>query len=174
LVGNTEKFELRGRALAIYAEPGESIVSRAIGAMGYYSNLYIYDQYGLVNREIAFLPSEGGPLQKSPGHDKEVEPIYFADRRPDLLFARYVRGRGSAVHMKESLQRWEVPAALRDMYVPDFEEMTLPGETDAGYLFVVRLANEDEGLRTWDSFEKRRKALHRQLGERYEAIEGDQ
>lgn len=164
LVRNTEKFALRGRALAEHTRRGETIVARAVGALGYYSELVVYDQYGLTDADVASRPLGPGPLQKSPGHDREVDAIFFADRDPDYLFARYVRGPSAAIAMADSLRRWSVPAALRDRYVPDFLETELPGELERGFLFLVRRARADEDpTAIWEDFETRRRALHREL-----------
>lgn len=164
LVDNTEKFALRGMALAEHSHRGQSIVSRAIGAIGYYTDLHVYDQFGLIDPAVASRPLRSGPLENSPGHDREVEAIWFADRDPDFLFARYVRGAGAAIAMDDSLKRWAVPATLRDLYVPDFWAHTVPGEREQGYLFVVRRVAEGEDPEAqWESFEERRRALHRSL-----------
>ena len=164
LVRNTEKFALRGRALGEHTRRGETLVARAVGATGYYSDLVIFDQYGLTDPDVASRPLGHGPLDKSPGHDREVDAIYFADRDPDYLFARYVRGRNAAVAMADSLRRWSVPAALRAHYVPDFVETELDGELERGFLFLVRRARPGEDAsEAWDHFEDRRRALHRDL-----------
>jgi len=74
-----ERTEL-GRALREHTRPGESLVATAIGAVGYYSELFIYDQNGLVTREVALLPAS--QKLRSPGHDKKVPRSYFAKNRP--------------------------------------------------------------------------------------------
>jgi len=73
-----------GQVLLRYAQPGESLMSGAIGAVGYYSDLYIYDVCGLVNREIAHhaFPDL---LAKPPGHDKCGVLYDFLDHRPTYL-----------------------------------------------------------------------------------------
>lgn len=80
-----ESWALLGRALGSATKPGESIVLGNIGATGYYSELTIYDVFGLTSREVA---RRTGPLVRaSPGHDKAVGPEFFFDRRPDYLGA---------------------------------------------------------------------------------------
>lgn len=86
--GNTARWTLLGRALARHTRPGESLVSDAIGAVGYYSGLFIYDQYGLVDREVA--RRETDPGRRSAGHDKFVEPEFFLGRKPTYLEASLV------------------------------------------------------------------------------------
>lgn len=74
-----------GKALAAHTEPGDSLVYGAIGGIGYYSNLFLYDRNGLVTREV----SERDPLPKptSPGHDKAVPKEFFKKDRPTYLDA---------------------------------------------------------------------------------------
>ena len=52
----SREWTLLGRALAAHTQPGESLIHGTIGAVGYYSKLFIYDRFGLVNREVALLP----------------------------------------------------------------------------------------------------------------------
>jgi hypothetical protein len=86
--GNAARWAILGRALARHARADESLVSDAIGAVGYYSGLFIHDQYGLVDREVA--RREVDPGRRSAGHDKFVEPEFFLDRRPTYLEAGLV------------------------------------------------------------------------------------
>jgi len=74
-----------GKALAAHTSPGDSLVYGAIGGIGYYSNLFMYDRNGLVTREV----SERDPLAKptSPGHDKAVPKAFFKKDRPTYLDA---------------------------------------------------------------------------------------
>ena len=62
-----------------------SLVAPAIGAVGYYSELFIYDQNGLVWPELVHIaPSD---QVRSPGHDKWVPPGFFLKYRPTYLRA---------------------------------------------------------------------------------------
>ncbi|MDF1801071.1 MAG: hypothetical protein P1V81_18025 [Planctomycetota bacterium] len=91
-----------GRALARHTEPGETLVVGAIGAVGYYSKLYLLDTYGLVDLDVGLAP--GNPGQHSPGHDKQVLDAYFLPRGPD-----YYTGT-SLVHRSDPLVG--IPAQL--------------------------------------------------------------
>ena len=87
---NAESWVELGRALALHTQPGERLAYGAVGAVGYYSGLYIYDTYGLVSREIARLPIQPQPRPpylKSPGHDRSVGLEFFLDRPLDYLGA---------------------------------------------------------------------------------------
>ena len=160
---NTRQFALRGRALREVFDRDATVVSRAIGAMGYFSELHIYDQYGLVSREVALREISPHALDQSPGHDKMVPPIFFLASEPDVLFSRYVFGTQAAKQIYDSLKRWIVPSSVRDVYVPDFVEVDLDDTRGRAFLFVVRRAGEGEGRASWAAFETRRLALRDEL-----------
>ena len=70
-----ERWARVGRALALYTRPGESIIRGPVGAVGYFTDLEVLDQNGLVTLEVA--RHEAGAQRVSPGHDKHVEPDFF-------------------------------------------------------------------------------------------------
>ncbi len=86
---NAERLTRLGRALGLVGRGEESIVLKAIGAVGYHSRLVIFDQHGLIHRDgtdpVRRRPS-GGPL-RSPGHDNYVERERFARARPTYWHA---------------------------------------------------------------------------------------
>jgi hypothetical protein len=111
-VENTARFRRLGRALSLVARPHESIILRAIGATGYYSELFVYDRNGLVTREVA----EHGKAARlrSPGHDRLVPREFFANEQPTYWRA-HVFGRQRAsgladktVELLDMTYRWEV------------------------------------------------------------------
>jgi hypothetical protein len=174
MVGNTEGFLRRGRALAIHAEPGDAVVSGAVGAMSYASDLVVYDQYGLVTKEVAYRPLPSGTLKASPGHDKWVPAEFFAKYAPRFLYARAVRGRHAASHMKDSLYKWDVDPLVKDRYVPDYIELDL-GDDQRNFLFVVRRADlAEDPAALWNGFEERRKRLHASLREEQASTDEDE
>ena len=71
-----EQWTLEGRVLAKYTRPGESYIAGPIGAVGYYTDLHLYDQYGLTDREVARLPTPPGKRAPA-GHSKQVPPEFF-------------------------------------------------------------------------------------------------
>lgn len=74
-----------GRALGEHAPPGSSVVYGAVGAIGYESGLFVFDQNGLVTREVAMR--EPHAQLRSPGHDKTVPPTFFLKDNPTYLTA---------------------------------------------------------------------------------------
>jgi hypothetical protein len=82
---NCRNWARIGRALKLVSADGDSIVLGAIGAMGYYSDLQVYDLGGLVDREVARRPPLPG--RHSAGHDKAVPIAYFENRNPTYVYA---------------------------------------------------------------------------------------
>lgn len=74
-----------GKALAVHTQPGESIVLTNLGAIGYFTELHAFDQFGLVSPEVAV--SQPVLTRASPGHDRLVPPSFFFDQEPDYLEA---------------------------------------------------------------------------------------
>ncbi len=77
------EWSVTGRALGVHAPPNASVVFAAVGAVGYFSGLFVYDQNGLVTREVALR--EPHKDLRSPGHDKFVQPEYFSRYKPTYL-----------------------------------------------------------------------------------------
>jgi len=162
---NTEGFLLRGRAIRDYASPHDTLVGQAIGAVGYASDLFIYDCYGLVTREVAEIPVDpNAGWDHSPGHDKEVPAEYFVKYAPSFLHMRVVQGTKAAMLIKDSLDRWEVTEDVKDRYVPEYVELELAGETKRSFLVMIRKKKPGEKPEDmWEGFEASRVALHREL-----------
>jgi hypothetical protein len=82
---DTAQQVLLGRALKEHAKPGDSITVGAVGAAPYFSDLFVYDRNGLVTREVT---ESGEPLaRRSPGHLRNVSPLFFLPHRPTILRA---------------------------------------------------------------------------------------
>lgn len=88
---NALRWGVRGRAMKRWCRPGATFVSGGIGAVSYYSDLYIYDKNGLVTREVAMLPADDVTM-RSPGHDKTVEPGWFMKHKPEIMRAGLLNG----------------------------------------------------------------------------------
>jgi hypothetical protein len=80
-----QEWSRLGRAIARFTQPTESITLGNIGAIGYFSDIHIYDVFGLTSRAVA---GRSAPLVRaSPGHDKAVGAEFFFDQRPTYLTA---------------------------------------------------------------------------------------
>lgn len=166
---NSEGFMYRGLALSQVANPGDGVVAAAVGAIGYFSDLEIFDQHGLVTKEVAYRPVPEGPLTESPGHDKHVPPEFFAKYEPRFLYARALWGRLAAGKMKDTLEQWDVHPSVMSRYVPDIYEVTLPGKEHRAFLLVVRrLEPGEDPADAWGAFAERRKNLNAELRAEYE------
>ncbi len=136
---NAEGFSVRGRALRANSVPGSTVVAPAIGALGYHSGRWIYDQHGLITRSVGIRPVSPEEAElRSPGHDKYVPASWFADQQPTFLHTKVVYGERAPRKMREWVDRWDVPIALQEAYVPDFVEVDVAGRTERHFLVVVR------------------------------------
>lgn len=83
---NAIAWTLAGLALRQVASPGDSVCLVPIGAIGYYSNLRVLDQVGLINPAVARRPINHEKLSM-PGHDRAVVPTFFISQgeRPTYL-----------------------------------------------------------------------------------------
>lgn len=86
-------WSLQGRALGLYTKEGESMIGYAIGAIGYYSDLFLYDGFGLVDRDVARVPPDQGV---STGHARVVTPEFFFPKQPTYYSATLVDRRTPA------------------------------------------------------------------------------
>ena len=72
---NTERWVVLGRALGMHTKLGESMIIGGMGAQAYYSELFVYDNYGLVTPEVV---EQGRIIENaSPGHDMRVATEFF-------------------------------------------------------------------------------------------------
>jgi arylsulfatase A-like enzyme len=90
---NAQRWTELGQALKLNSEPGESLVFGVIGAVGYYSELIIYDRKGIVNREVA-LEIEANP-QQSAGHEKHAPISFFESKQPTYIVAKILPARAA-------------------------------------------------------------------------------
>ncbi|MEZ4316065.1 MAG: hypothetical protein R3F61_01110 [Myxococcota bacterium] len=150
---NARGFAVRGRALAVHAVPGSSLVAPAVGAVGYWSDLTILDQHGLVTREVGERAVGPDEAPRSPGHDKYVEAAYFAPLHPTLLHSKVVRGQRGPRRMRELVESWDIPVALQGEYAPRFVELDLPDRSERHFLVLVeRLGPDEDAAEAWQSF----------------------
>jgi arabinofuranosyltransferase len=120
---NAERWSMVGRALRQRAPAGASVVAGAIGAIGYYSGLKVYDQNGLVTREVALR--EVPPRRRSPGHAKSVEPTFFLDQQPTYMgaeiFPRAEQQQPAATLFQGRYRRTIIPLAAEEGFPPGID-----------------------------------------------------
>jgi arabinofuranosyltransferase len=132
-------------ALKRISQPGDSLVFGAIGSIGYYSDLFIYDRYGLVTREVALRPREDDEPLRSPGHDREVSRGFFLKHRPTYVALANFAGDGLEDKILNQAESWRellMPRLWRS-YVPDLVEVDGHPDSEAErVVMVLRLIEE--------------------------------
>ena len=83
---STPEFVFIGKALKRISDPGDSIALVPIGAIGYYSEMTVYDMVGLVDPHIAHEPFSQEFITDSwkPGHDKG-DGLYILSLKPTYI-----------------------------------------------------------------------------------------
>jgi hypothetical protein len=133
-----------GLTLRGYAHPGDSLVVGAIGAVGYYSGLFIYDRFGLVTRKVALLPRGDGSL-RSPGHDVKVSRSLFLDEHPTILVFDVIKSSNLRERVIGQARQWmSWGPRLWRRYVPDFMPHGEGSIEKQGRLLLVYRAIEEE------------------------------
>ena len=147
-------------ALRTHLEPEDSIVEGAIGRLGYYSGLEIYDRVGLVDRRVALLPRNPSKL-RSPGHDSQVErasPIFLEDvptvldyrritgpapdqKNPEYPLSRRIRLRA------EGWRRWG-PVPIWRRYAPEILPLKPSPDGSPNVLLIFKLIEEAPHIST--------------------------
>ncbi len=125
---NGQMWSEIGQALATIERPGESMVSDVIGALGYHTNLFLYDQHGLVTREVALGPAANE--RRSPGHDKYVPRAYFLKDRPTYWDTILISGPDVMPASRALAAQWSQEPGM-SMYAPQF--IALDATTREGY-----------------------------------------
>jgi hypothetical protein len=149
MVHHVRDWREKGEALASIAEPGDTIVAAAIGCLGYYSGLYVYDRNGLVTSEVARLPWDGE--LRSPGHDKTVGPEFFLDRNPTILDAKLASGTPLKSKVREALREMDAKT-FADRYYPEVIELPSRRHLPRALVVLRRAATPEEATARWAAF----------------------
>jgi len=115
----TSQFIEVGKLLKEIASPNDSMITYAVGAIGYYSDLYIIDTHGLVSPHLIPLSDDEMPeyiLETHPtfvenisgelrlwGYEEEFASRYVSILNEGILRKIYVR-RENLAHVRERLQ----------------------------------------------------------------------
>jgi hypothetical protein len=132
------------------------VVAGAIGALGYYSMpLYIYDQNGLVNREVARRDrSADEETLRWPGHDAYVEKDFFVDRTPAVLDYEVVHPPNTDLKLKKIGARWR--EENRKQFYPEVVPFTVKGRPNkTSYLLLQRHGKVDKAKKGWEKFHEK-------------------
>ncbi len=144
---NAAEFATMGRVLSRVTDPGDSIVEAAIGAVGYYSDRFIYDQVGLVTPIVARRSIAPDERPRSPGHDKWVEPEWFVEHgivptvAATLLLNEPLDTSKARAAFAKRFQAWQQALRARTLanqYAADFVLFRTAGEASPRALFLWR------------------------------------
>lgn len=125
------RYGVKGRALRRWLQPSDRVVTSGIGAVGYYSDRFLYDQHGLVNHEVAtadyraYWAARGRGGLRMPGHDKLVPPSFFFHHDPEVIHVEVDDASSESKRSRLADRLVGLQAALReralsDRYVVDF------------------------------------------------------
>jgi arabinofuranosyltransferase len=133
---NAQSWLELGEALHQVERPGDALVLGAVGAVGYSTELFIHDRYGLVSPEVARRETEGPERKHSPGHDKYVDVEFFLDQQPRFVRAEVTRLRSEGlrsdgvrgeVAVGKRLAEWRASAEVRANYGPAWYPVVVGG-----------------------------------------------
>ena len=145
---NGRNFERIGRLLGRVAQPGDSVAVGAIGAIGFYSRLFVHDRNGLVDRQVA----QQAPVhaEATAGHEKRVPWSWFTERRPTYYepigVARGVPLRAAAASHGARVFRKD--PALRDACIA--RKLVADPADDLALVVLAGVADPAEARRFWD------------------------
>ena len=108
----------------------ESLATPAIGCIGYYSDMMVYDVYGLVDTHIAHLAAPPDFTQHLPGHGRSDLAYTLSQRPTYFMFPRDLT--------TKPVELWQdVPEALRDEMNREYVHRSVwladPVNREAGY-----------------------------------------
>lgn len=149
---NGAHFQRIGRLLGRVAEPGASVVTGAIGAIGFYSRLHVHDRNGLVDPEVA----RRAPIdpEATAGHEKRVPWSWFTERAPTYYEPACV-GRNVPLRIAAATHGARVfrkDPALRDdcIAVKLVGEPVDPLTTEWALIVLAGVSDPVEARRFWD------------------------
>ena len=172
-IKNTAEGAKLGKALRSYAsqrtlpDKRPSYVRGGIGAVGYYSDVYIYDSNGLVTPEVAYRKLDHMQKLRSPGHEKWVPSEYFLKDHPTILYAmveEHADPRGIAaacVRESRALREGFADLQLHRRYVIDFARVPTDeaGDTPRYIVTWTRLGDGADPQAAWRELEQRVREL---------------
>ncbi len=86
---HVKRLEVIGRFFDRYRrDPSESLATTAIGAIGYYADMQVYDIHGLVDTHIAHMPPPPDFAKHRPGHGRKDLPYTFSLDPTYVMFSR--------------------------------------------------------------------------------------
>jgi len=147
-------FKRLALALRQYTKPGDSVVTGgSIGDLGYYTDLDVFDQFGIVDPEVAHRPAPEHPL--FPGLEKYAPVSFFLKRNPTIIQFEIVPKASLRAEL-ESGRKACKRDHLDDRYVLDFRDLTGKEQEPGTDLVVLRRIPADVSAEAaWKGFDAR-------------------
>jgi arabinofuranosyltransferase len=172
-IRNTAEGTKLGQALRSYVaqrslpDKPPSYVCGGIGAVAYYSDVYIYDSNGLVTPEVARRRLDHAQQLRSPGHEKWVPAEYFLKDNPTILYALVEEKNDAraiaAACIREARMLREGFADLRldQRYMIDFARVRMGDANDTPQYIITwtRLTDGTNPRGAWKELEQRVREL---------------
>ena len=135
-----------GLALKRISKPGDSIVVGGIGSLGYYSELFVYDRFGLVSREVALRPRREEEPLRAPGHDGKVSRAFFLHEHPTFIAHTVIERANVGRWVLDQAANWRRlhRRTLWRRYVPDYVEIDGRPDAEARAIVMVLRAIEED------------------------------
>ena len=153
------RWTAEGRALRAFAPRDASLVVGAVGAVGYVSDLFLFDRFGLVTPEVGLRVLEEDPKLRSPGHDMAVPLTWFLERgyeptylRSDILEAS---SPAQALEQLEASMRLLRASGAADRYVVDFAALAERGGPRWFLVVWARIAQDVGSAAAWTELARR-------------------
>ena len=167
-IKNTAEGTKLGKALRSYVSqrqlPDEhpSYVCGGIGAVAYYSDVYIHDSNGLVTPEVARRKLDHSQKLRSPGHEKWVPSEYFLKDQPVILYATVEENAdprgiaGACVREARALRDDFADLQLHLRYVIDFARVPTDSPSDTPRYIVTwtRITAGTDPREAWGDFDE--------------------
>jgi hypothetical protein len=157
------RWAMMGQMMARGVEPDASVVRASVGAFGYYSNLFIYDKYGLVSRNPHYeMPEDDGSKHTiAPGHDQFTPQWRFLPLAPTVLEHKHIVDRDKMHRVKKTMKKWGLQRDRAVSYAPVLlvEPAGDPGAPPEVILLLHRVADAAEWGARWSAYDRDRDAL---------------
>ena len=161
---NPVKWKVEAEAILKAAKPEDRLVTGTIGSFGYYSNLYIFDQNGLIDGNVS---TREVPKLLWPGHDKYVEKTHFLKEKPEILEHKVIFGPDAAGQIERIGSNWNV-RSTRDWYYPEVKRVQVDSPKRPAFVVLQRRAESPkqaaEGWRSFNQKWRRPRASERRSG----------
>ncbi len=150
-----------------------SVVRGPIGAFGYYSDLFLYDKFGLVSAPIDIDQSHEN-FQKfikstdAPGHDQYTPDWAFLPKEPTIIAHNFIDDDDQVAEILKTLRiwvKWSLKNKVSPLYAPRLH--VEPGDTPESPPFILLLLEKEpdpqKSVAKWNTIEHKLMKLNYEL-----------